>query len=87
MARAGGGKASAAELEKKMDAKDREIIKTGLQLFIKNERAAANTMRGLNKHAEAELLIREADDIQDRLLPKFDDQTVLDFPGAEGAEE
>lgn len=50
---------------------DARIIHQGLKLYSKNCRAAAGTLKGLAKDDEAAELEQEADDVTERLMPKF----------------
>lgn len=61
---------------------DRRIIHAGLKLYCKNARAASGTLIGLGKKDQAQKLQEEADDVEERLAAKFDDQGTLALAGA-----
>jgi hypothetical protein len=60
---------------------DLRVVRKGIELYTRNARAATGTLKGLGKTEDAEKLGAEADDIEQRLLAKFDEQGSLPLDG------
>lgn len=71
----------------KVRADDMTVIAAGLKLWIRNAHAAAGTVKGLGDSEGSAHWNERAEDIEDRLLPKFDEQGALALAGAKEDEE
>jgi hypothetical protein len=56
---------------------DLRKVRAGLKLYARNARAASGTIKGLGKEAAAQQLTDEAEDVEQRLIPLFDEQGTL----------
>jgi hypothetical protein len=70
---------------KDLSADTRRIVAAGLQIFVRNAKAASGTVKGLRHDEMSKELIDEVEHITADIAPLFDDQTDVfsDKPGEE----
>ena len=71
--------------EEELSTRERAAIRSGLKLYCRNARAASGTVTGLGRTEWADMLTKEAEELETKVLPGLEDQTELKL--ASGSEK
>jgi hypothetical protein len=63
----------------RVHAEDMPVLAAALKLWIRNARAGSGTVKGLGDEAGSKDWQERANDIETRLLPKFEEQGALEL--------